>query len=134
MSERKFQQVVLGVSILNTDHKFQFCVMQLRDIRHKHTWHSCLYVIYIFISPFREANATYTPASGGTSVHIGFPLKQAVWRTNHGYDPVIRQHFEWSQAPNSWSMQRYMFIHDAFTTYEREDVKIGKESLKVRSL
>ena len=24
---------------------------------------------------------------------IGFPMKEALWRTNHGYDPTIRQHF-----------------------------------------
>ena len=74
----------------------------------------------------REANAMYTPSSGGSPVHIGFPLKEAVWRTNHGYDPVIREHFEWNQAPSSWSMQRYMFIHEAFISYEQQGTKIGK--------
>lgn len=88
---------------------------------------SCAYALMLItLSACREANATYTPASGGTTVHIGFPMKEAVWRTNHGYDPVIRQHFEWSQAPSSWSMQRYMFIHDALQTYEKEKTKIGK--------
>ena len=23
--------------------------------------------------------------ASGTSVHIGFPIEEAVWRTNHGY-------------------------------------------------
>ena len=25
-------------------------------------------------------------------------LWQALFRTNHGYDPIIRQHYEWSQV------------------------------------
>ena len=73
----------------------------------------------------REAEAIYTPTNGSGAVHIGFPMKEAVWRTNHGYDPVIRAHYEWSQAPSSWSMQRYMFIHDALVDYEQAGVKIG---------
>ena len=75
----------------------------------------------------RESAATYTPpAAGAAAVHIGYPIKEAVWRTNHGYDPVIRAHYEWSQAPSSWSMQRYMFIHEAFISYEQAGVKIGQ--------
>ena len=42
------------------------------------------------------------------------------------YDPVIRAHYEWSQSPSSWSMQRYMFIHDALTSYQAENKKIGE--------
>ena len=60
-----------------------------------------------------------------TSVHIGFPLPESLWRTNHGYDPTIRKHYLWSQAPDSWSMQRYMFIHDAILTYQNEGTLIG---------
>ena len=29
-----------------------------------------------------QANAMYN--ASGTSVHIGFPMEEAVWRTNHG--------------------------------------------------
>ena len=65
----------------------------------------------------------YTPSSGGPPVHIGFPMKEAARRINHGHDPV---HFEWSQAPSSWSMQRYMFIHDAFVGYDQLGTKIGE--------
>ena len=42
------------------------------------------------------------------------------------YDPVIRKHYEWSQAPTSWSMQRYMFIHNALTNYQAEAKEIGE--------
>eukprot|EP00118_Oscarella_pearsei_P024914 m.307108 g.307108 ORF g.307108 m.307108 type:complete len:499 (+) comp41908_c0_seq1:30-1526(+) len=73
----------------------------------------------------REANALFTGSDGNVSSHIGFPMTEAVWRTNHGYDPTIREHFEWSQSPSSWSMQRYMMIHEAITSYERNGIKIG---------
>ena len=53
-------------------------------------------------------------------------MEEALWRTNHGYDPIIREHFEWSQAPDSWSMMRYNFIRDALNTYEKEGTKIGQ--------
>lgn len=62
----------------------------------------------------REASATYYDNATKTSVPIGFPLPEAVWRTNHGYDPTIRAHFEWSQAPSSWSMERYAILHQSF--------------------
>ena len=75
----------------------------------------------------RESNATYTPSGMGNAqpVHIGFPMKEAVWRTNHGYDPVIRQHYLWSQSPSADSIRRYMYIHDAFTDYQNAGTKIG---------
>jgi hypothetical protein len=81
------------------------------------------YTAYFPDNDPREANAMYNDS--GTTVHIGFPMKEAVWRTNHGYDPVIREHYEWSQSPSSWSMQRYMFIHNALATYQTEGKPIG---------
>lgn len=54
-----------------------------------------------------------------------FFCSDAVWRTNHGYDPTIRKHYEWSDSPTSWTVERYFFIHDAIATYQTEDTKIG---------
>ena len=69
----------------------------------------------------------YAPNGTGNvrPVHIGFPMKEAVWRTNHGYDPVIRQHYLWSQSPSADSLRRYMYIHDAFIDYQTTGTKIG---------
>ena len=58
-------------------------------------------------------------------IHIGSPMREALWRTNHGYDPLIRAHFEWSQAPSSWSSRRYMFIQEALHNYETLEHQIG---------
>ena len=70
----------------------------------------------------------YTPSGVGTDVqpvHIGFPMKEAVWRTNHGYDPVIRQHYLWSQSPTADSIRRYMYIHGSLMDYQNAGTKIG---------
>lgn len=67
----------------------------------------------------------YTPSAGGSAVHIGYPLPEAVWRTNHGYDPIIRKNFEWSQSPESYSVVRYMLIHSALEYYYVNATQIG---------
>jgi len=82
------------------------------------------YTAYFLDDDPREAHATYE-AENGTVYQIGFPLKEALWRTNHGYDPEIRQHFEWSQAPTTWSMERYMFAYYAFMNYQNDNTLIG---------
>ena len=95
---------------------------------------ACCVCVCISISFFnfltlerREAVATDTSASG-KPVHIGFPMKEAVWRTNHGYDPKIRAHYMWNKTSHAypWSLQRYMFIHDALVDYQKGNVKIGE--------
>ena len=82
--------------------------------------------IPIVLEP-REAAAVDT-SSSGQPVHIGFPMKEAVWRTNHGYDPKIRAHYMWNKTSHAypWSLQRYMFIHDALVDYQKGNVKIGE--------
>ena len=42
----------------------------------------------------REASATYIDPMTQNVSRIGFPLQEAVFRTNHGYDPTIRAKFE----------------------------------------
>lgn len=78
------------------------------------------YTAYFTANDPREANAMYN-----SSVHLGAPVPEAVWRTNHGYDPVIRSHYEWSQAPSSWSVERYFFISDTLAFYKKTGTDIG---------
>ena len=83
------------------------------------------------LSTCRESDALYDPHDGTPPVHIGFPLHEALWRTNPGYDPVIREHFEWSQAPSSWSMKRYMYIYNALQEYNRTKVRAVKQTVRM---
>ncbi|XP_064389366.1 uncharacterized protein LOC135337365 [Halichondria panicea] len=75
------------------------------------------YTAYFHDNDPRESDALYTPQDGALPVHIGYPLHEALWRTNHGYDPVIRAHFQWSQSPSTWSNTRYMDIYNALQYY-----------------
>lgn len=93
------------------------------------------YTAYFGANDPREAAALFTDPTTKVSTHIGAPMAEAVWRTNHGYDPVIMQHFEWSMSPSSWSVQRYFFIHDAFVTYATNGVRVGDlEAVNVTSI
>jgi hypothetical protein len=58
------------------------------------------YNAFFFDNDPREANAMVQ------GQHIGAPLPNAVWRTNHPYDPVTSQHFLWSDAIGSWTVER----------------------------
>lgn len=62
-------------------------------------WNRFQYTAYFEDNDERE-NTAYVD-DNGNKVKIGYPLPEALWRTNHGYDPIIRQNFEWSQSPNS---------------------------------
>lgn len=66
----------------------------------------------------REASATWTPNSSAPPQQIGFPLPDAVWRTNNPFDPEMRRNFLWSQAPSSNTQTRYRIIHDAIMDLE----------------
>jgi len=83
------------------------------------------YTAYFFDDDIREQRATYTDPQTGKVEQIGFPMKEAVFRTNHGFDPIIRQNFEWNQSPSSWSMQRYMFISNGFKWYQKAGIKVS---------
>lgn len=59
------------------------------------------------------------------NTQIGFPLAEAVWRTNAPYDPLMRADYSWSQGVTSDSQLRYMLIHDALVSYEALGVPVG---------
>lgn len=79
----------------------------------------------VIASVVREATAMSTSAEGVAPVHIGYPLPEAVWRTNHGYDPVIRKNYEWSQSPKADSIVRYMLIYNTLQDYHAKATQIG---------
>ena len=58
----------------------------------------------------RERDFTYD------GKHYGFPLKEAVWRTNHGYDPKFLQD-ALTTHPGTDSFNRYLLLHDTFAWF-----------------
>lgn len=70
----------------------------------------------------REANAV-DPDTGDV---YGYPLKDALYRTNHGYDSVTQDHYQWyGYHAYLDSKQRYKKIYDYFVNYEESNVLVG---------
>jgi len=84
----------------------------------------------------REYNAKAVDPSTNETFVYGAPLEEALWRTNHGYDPKIRAHYMWRTFhAGQWSAQRYKFAHDAFVYYETEGIKISAvEAMNITSI
>lgn len=80
------------------------------------------YSAYFLDDDPREANATYTDPNTGSVTKIGFPMKEAVWRTNHGYDPIIREHFLDPMGPTSWTFRRHVERSLEFTDRPNVDI------------
>ena len=59
---------------------------------------------------------------------FGFPLHEAVWRTNHGYDPAVMKMYQWyGNGAYKNSKDRYNVIHDHIDEYEKNAHLIGAE-------
>jgi len=50
-------------------------------------------------------------------VRYGLPLPEAVWRTNHGYDPEFLR-TTMSAVPSGDSFTRYKLLHDTIVGYK----------------
>jgi hypothetical protein len=58
----------------------------------------------------------------------GFPLKDAVFRTNHGYDTVTQENYQWyGYGAYEDSKRRYKDIHDLIENYGNQGVAIGPQ-------
>ena len=69
------------------------------------------YTAYFYDNDPREREAMYTDAEGQTK-HLGAPLPEAVFRTNHGYDPKIRKTYMWGVKTHAFrdSVDRYFIL------------------------
>ena len=59
----------------------------------------------------------------------GAPLREAVWRTNHPYDPVALQNYQWTVARDAWSYKRYFYVAEALRAYEAAGVGMTPEQM-----
>eukprot|EP01012_Entosiphon_sulcatum_P035677 TRINITY_DN4530_c0_g1_i1.p1 TRINITY_DN4530_c0_g1~~TRINITY_DN4530_c0_g1_i1.p1 ORF type:complete len:483 (+),score=95.83 TRINITY_DN4530_c0_g1_i1:53-1501(+) len=55
---------------------------------------------------------------------IGAPMPNAVWRTNHAYDPTWLSTAAY-KLPSSSSIKRYFLLHDTIKLYETTNTPIG---------
>ncbi len=58
-------------------------------------------------------------------VQLGFPLPEALFRTNHGYDPTFLKTALSHISETSDSFVRYKLIHDTLVQYENTQTVIG---------
>lgn len=89
------------------------------------------YTAYFSDMDDRE-NGAIDPATGDV---YGFPLKDALWRTNHGYDPVTQDNYQW-YTYNAYknSKDRYNVIHDHIEDYSLQSQLIGAaEAVRITS-
>ncbi|EGC31874.1 hypothetical protein DICPUDRAFT_156215 [Dictyostelium purpureum] len=78
---------------------------------------------------------TYSDPKTGAQTQMGYPMKDAVYRTNHGYDETIRK-YEWEPSiPNDDSWTRYMLLYTSFSYYENADISISDlEAINITSI
>eukprot|EP01133_Synstelium_polycarpum_P017413 gene17413-20778_t len=60
----------------------------------------------------------YTDPQTHKSVQMGWPMPEAVWRTNSGFDQTIRDHQTFVTQPGDNTMVRYDLIRDTILYYE----------------
>ncbi|GAM26629.1 hypothetical protein SAMD00019534_098040, partial [Acytostelium subglobosum LB1] len=73
---------------------------------------------YTAFFPDNDPNEIFYYANSNPPIQMGYPIPQAVWRTNHGYDATIRKEQTFVQSPDGDSMVRYMLFHDNFVHFE----------------
>jgi len=72
----------------------------------------------------RESNYFVTQPDG-EKLQMGFPIPEAVWRTNHGYDPnIVAQELHAPKNYGSNSEKRYLLIYNSFEWYQQESILI----------
>jgi len=93
------------------------------------------YTSYFQDNDTRESEYVYENPETGSRYTMGQPLPQALWRTNHAYDPTIRRKEVERVTPSSDSEVRYMILHDSFAYYESINKSIGiYEAINVTSI
>ena len=68
--------------------------------------------------------------------NIGDPRHEAVYRTNHGYDPYTIQHFMWNKTEKySYSIDRYRLFPLIFDDYSSRNITISaKEAVNITAI
>jgi len=72
----------------------------------------------------RENRTIFTDQKGNKYVG-GYSMSEAIFRTNHAYDPIIRKHSVIKLLnKNSDTMTRYFILKDMFNMYSDQKIKI----------
>ena len=90
---------------------------------------TCLETMQGYTAAFNDMDARELGAvDPGTGEVYGYPLPNAVYRTNHGYDPVTQENYQWyGYHAYVNSKDRYNKIYQSFVDYETDGVLVGPE-------
>ena len=70
----------------------------------------------------REDGVNFTDPSTKKSFRAGYAMKDAVFRTNHAYDPTINKFGFGLPSEHSDTMHRYMMLKDGFNHYGKNEI------------
>eukprot|EP01133_Synstelium_polycarpum_P011604 gene11604-13546_t len=78
----------------------------------------------------------YTDPTTGQETQMGWPMPQAVWRTNNGFDATIRSEVLGAlPGPDDNTIHRYNLLRDAFLYQEESGNKISDlEAINITSI
>ena len=68
--------------------------------------------------------------------NIGVPRPEAVYRTNHGYDPYTVEHYMWNNTGAfDYSIDRYLLFPEMFDEYSSRNTLISvKEAINITAI
>eukprot|EP01112_Ceratiomyxa_fruticulosa_P004230 TRINITY_DN1466_c0_g1_i2.p1 TRINITY_DN1466_c0_g1~~TRINITY_DN1466_c0_g1_i2.p1 ORF type:complete len:245 (+),score=48.34 TRINITY_DN1466_c0_g1_i2:253-987(+) len=93
------------------------------------------YTAYYFDNDTRESDYIYVNQTTGQKYEMGWPMPEAVFRTNHAYDPKIRAVQVFPVTPTSDTIIRQKLFSTVFQWYESAQIEIGTlEAINVTSI
>ena len=86
------------------------------------------YTAFFFDNDKRENGTMFKDPRTNKTYQAGFSMPEALFRTNHAYDPTINK-FRRDPliAENDDSMIRYKILKDGFNWYKNEGIEMGEE-------
>lgn len=76
----------------------------------------------------RQDGVQFVDPSSGSKFKAGFAMQEALFRTNHAYDPIINWYRTKLPTQHDSTMRRYMYMKDAIKYYQEKNEPISDES------
>jgi hypothetical protein len=93
------------------------------------------YTAYFRDHDVREDKTTFIDPKTNKSYIAGHSMPEALFRTNHGYDPVIRKHLvEPMPGIKSDTMIRYFLLKDGFDWYAQNRKITAEDALNMTAI
>ena len=85
------------------------------------------YTAFFYDYDERENGTIFKDPNTNKTYQAGFSMPEAIFRTNHAYDPIINKFKKDPLLPvDDDSMIRYRIMKDGFNWYKNEGIKMGE--------